>query len=222
MTTAVARRNKVTDPRWLAFVDAYCKNPDSGAAAAVTAGYPAKHAKQRAYRLLRIPAIQDLLGARNIDRGIHAEETYRNTIATTNAALGEMVRVLKIVEKEDATMEDRERLARMKSRALDTAGRALERAGKIEGLYVERVAFQDNRELTLQKLIEEFTKAARMGIPSRPVIDVPKIGIIAAPEIVTTPLDQLPTNGHKLVDGNGHKPEGGQNGDGVPGESPAA
>ncbi len=191
----ISRRN--VPPRVLAFVDAYTRL-GKGAPAAREAGYAEKGAHTAAHRLLRNATVQELIGAKSVNRGVHAEETYRNTIAYTNAALREMARVLQVEPREGATAEDMDRLVSMKARMIDAAGRALERLGRIEGLYVERIAVKTDQKLSLQVLIEEFSKSAREN--RIPVIDIQKIETPAAP-----PADG---NGHGGGNGNGHASDG--------------
>lgn len=116
--------------------------------AAIEAGYSPRTGAQQGSRLLRNAKVQRLIGGYRISRDVHGEQTYRNLLHVAEEA---MALVKATLEREDADI--REKLA-----AIECAGRQLERLGKAEGLFMERVVDEKPPPITLQMLAQMFSK----------------------------------------------------------------
>lgn len=130
------------------FAEAYSKLANA-TRAAIEAGYSEKGAHVQGSLLLRNPKVQAALGAKRINRGMHAEKTYENMIALAGIALEE-------VQKARAS-GDYKRLFL----AIQNADRTLSTLGKCEGLFAAVEAANINVAkvaVNMQQLVQVFEK----------------------------------------------------------------
>lgn len=97
----------------------------NGTQAALYAGYAPAGAGERACKLLEVPSIQQAIEAQHVDREADAKITYAGFIRLTQVAIDHM----EALRAGGATPEDM-------SRAIEVAGRALERIARCQGLLV--------------------------------------------------------------------------------------
>lgn len=138
----------------------------NGTQAAIQAGYAKSAAAKTSSRLLRHPGVQELIVAKNIQRDVHAEETYRQMIELGDVAM-EHVREIKrrlYEPKESEKACSPEEL----TEAIDAASRHLERLAKAEGLYLPGVEGGGNTTFNLQVLIARYVEVhqAKVEIPA--------------------------------------------------------
>lgn len=145
------------------FADAYARL-GNGTRAALEAGYEPRNACAQGSRLLRDADVVASIEAKKIRREIHGEETYRNLIALTNAALLNAQRALNPESGADWTD---------KARSIEAARRCADTLAKVEGLMVERVAIDHRVTHTLQDLVQKAVVWRQAGIltPVEPALE---------------------------------------------------
>lgn len=182
--------------KYLKFAAAYAVH-GNGTKAAIEAGFAPKSAAVTASKLIRRAKIQDLIRARDVNRSVHAQETYRNLIDLGRAAMAQLGKTWG-----DASSSLAERV-----KILDAAGRALERLGRVEGLLLPEPAGGDGRTLVLnlQQLVQIFnTNYADAGKPAGAMLEAAKEGGgLSSPPIPAEwkSIDESGGNGH--AKGNG-------------------
>jgi hypothetical protein len=131
-----------------------------------------------------------MLGGRRVNRGVHAEETYRQIISISQVALNHVRQLF------DNSMNDREGIETDRSRALEIAGRALERLAKVEGLFVPvrlEVSGPKGGPIPIEDKI--LTDPDRQ----RKVVDI----LARCAEILTLPITPIEVKNTNNSNGNG-------------------
>ena len=174
--------------------------------AAIEAGYSERSATSQGSDLLRDPDVQAVIAANRINRDVHAEKTYEELIRVKDVALR---LVAEVMQGQAAEIRD-------KVLAIETAGRALERLARCEGLMVERRQAPDDVRSAMNSLQDLAKKAHELGVG----VVVAALPMPAAAPAIQRQIDAAftekpindsvkPVNGS--VHGNGHT---GSNGNG--------
>lgn len=187
-----------TPDKWRRFAVAYARL-GVGTKAAIEAGYSPRSAHVTASVLLRRSKVQELLGAQHVNRETHAEQTYKNLIFIADAAMREAA---KVCGWEREGIPDPDPLNR--ARAIETAGKAIGRVAKAEGLFVERIKVEgDIRVHTLIEVAQRLRASTQKIIDAVPVMhQLPKL------DVTGTTLDPANGNGNGNPNGNGHDGNG--------------
>ena len=163
------------------FADAYLRLANR-TAAAIEAGYSKKRAAATGCELAKHPLVVEYIAARQVNREVHSEVTYRKLRELADAALLDAKRL------EEACAEPRDIAA-----AKMTALKCLEVVAKIDGLMTERVVVDQNVKVTLQSLVTKASEYRKVGFASKSNLPLlrgpvaPAVDARAALDAVFTP-----------------------------------
>lgn len=157
--------------------------------AAKEAGYSEKGAAVQGSRMLRNPKVQRLIEMHRIDRGIHAEQTYRNLITVSNAAL-------KILSDVMARPLGHDEDERVRMAAVETAGRQLERLARCEGLMLPPAEGQGigAGKKSLQEILQAMHNFGLMKRADAPALPAPAAPVPTV--VIDVPAPQPGGNGN--------------------------
>lgn len=178
----------------MAFADAYIRLANA-TKAAIEAGYSAHSACVTGSKLLRHPKVQELIQSKFIRRDVHAEQTYRNFILLADGALKEAAEMLGWSHPETRHPDPE-----VRARALEVAGKAAYRLGKVEGLFIERIEAHVSVEHVLQGLVE------RLRTVRSPALEMAALPVLELPTAWKSIDEATPANGNGNGNGNGHGP----------------